>query len=429
MNTDKLEYNCIHLYSSAFICVSLFLLFSSFFCSIANAAAPSPFDAVHVYLVTVGPGAAIYEKFGHNMIRVVGPGDDVDVAFNWGVFSFEQRNFLWRFIQGRMLYSTEYDDYPEQLAEYRQDDRSVWEQELNLSAAQKERLWSNLLWDIQPENRNYRYDYYRDNCSTRSRDAINDVLDDQIRRQLQGIQTYTTYRWHTRRLMQVNVWLYTALEYVLGPAVDRPLNAWQECFLPLQMMQWMSEVHVTDSDGNAMPLVANQRQLIKSTRYPDPSSAPRWTWIYFLIGLALAGLFVGPRLGRSGWRIRLPWGMLAVAWSLLGGACGSILLWGWFCTDHIVTRGNENILQLSPLMLPLIVLIPLALAGKRAALKIAVIFASLQACCGLAGLLLKIMPAFRQPNADIIALALPANVALAIGLTLARLHVQKMNAG
>ena len=206
MNTDKGDFNLAHLRSSACICV-LFFLFFSVHCSFVSAATPSPFDAVHVYLVTVGPGEAVYEKFGHNMIRVVGPADalgvrdDVDVAFNWGVFSFEQQNFIWRFIQGRMLYSTAAEDYPEQLAEYRQDDRSVWEQELNLSAKQKEQLWSRLLWNIQPSNRNYRYDYYRDNCSTRSRDMLDSVLDGQIRQQREKISTHTTYRWHTRRLM------------------------------------------------------------------------------------------------------------------------------------------------------------------------------------------------------------------------------------
>lgn len=388
----------------------------------AQSTAPAGFDRVRVYLVTVGPGKEVFEKFGHNMIRVVGPASvlgtdqDVDVAFNWGMFSFDQPHFIWHFIQGRMLYWVGAWDYQQELAEYRQNDRSVWEQELNLSPAEKERLWSRLLWDIQPANRNYRYDYYRDNCSTRSRDALDEALDGQIRQQLTGIPTHTTYRSQTRRLMQVNCWLYTGLQYVLGHPVDQPLDAWHECFLPVPMMEWIDKIHVTNANGQQIPLVMNQKQIFQSTRYISPQSPPRWIWIYALIGLALAVIFLAPRLASARWSVRLPWGIIAALWSALTGIVGGVLTWGWICTDHVVVRYNENWLQASPIMLLLIVLIPLAVFGKRWAIKAAMIVAGIQALFNVAGLLLKILPWFRQPNFEIIAIALPANVALAIAM-------------
>ena len=59
---------------------------------------------------------------------------------------------------------------------------SIRAQELNLTAAQVDSLRRFLAWNIQPENAEYAYDYYRDNCSTRIRDALDRVLGGAIRR-------------------------------------------------------------------------------------------------------------------------------------------------------------------------------------------------------------------------------------------------------
>jgi hypothetical protein len=402
------------------------------FVSRVVASSPDPLDAVHVYLITVGPGAEVYEKFGHNMIRFVGPAaalgqrEDIDVAFNWGVFSFDQPNFIWHFIQGRMLYSTAAEDYPDQLEEYKQDDRSVWQQELNLTADQKQRLWEILVNDIQPAHRDYRYDYYRDNCSTRSRDALDQVLNGQIRWQLESTPTSTSYRWHTRRLMQSNFWLYTALQYVLGHPTDQKIDAWQECFLPVQMMHSLERVTVTDSAGKSTPLVLNQNQIIQSSRYIESGFLPNCFWIYATIGLALAAIFLLPCFVAMRWWLKIPWSIVAIGWCMLGGAAGSILVWLNCFTDHVASYRNENILQLSLLMAPLIVLLPFAVYGKRWALKLALLVAGAQALLNVIGLLLKMFLAFNQPNWEIIALALPANVALVIGLAAMSKRIQSL---
>ena len=47
----------------------------------------------------------------------------------------------------------------------------------------------------------FSYDYYRDNCSTRVRDALDLALGGAIRRTLVGVPTGPTYRSHTRRLV------------------------------------------------------------------------------------------------------------------------------------------------------------------------------------------------------------------------------------
>jgi hypothetical protein len=56
------------------------------------------------------------------------------------------------------------------------EDRSVIQQQLNLTLEQKNKIYNFLIENIKPENRFYQYDFFFDNCSTRFRDLLEDVL-------------------------------------------------------------------------------------------------------------------------------------------------------------------------------------------------------------------------------------------------------------
>jgi hypothetical protein len=45
------------------------------------------------------PGDEIFEKFGHNALRVTDAATGTDALFNYGVFTFEN-NFFYRFLKG-----------------------------------------------------------------------------------------------------------------------------------------------------------------------------------------------------------------------------------------------------------------------------------------------------------------------------------------
>jgi hypothetical protein len=143
-----------------------------------------PGSELTISLVTMGPGRRVWERFGHNAIWVHDPIRGTDRQFNYGLFDFKQQNFLLRFIQGRMLYWMKGFDAGRYMQQYVLDDRSVWVQQLNLTPAERRRLRDFLEWNERPENRFYHYDYFRDNCSTRIRDAIDRVLDGRIRAQM-----------------------------------------------------------------------------------------------------------------------------------------------------------------------------------------------------------------------------------------------------
>jgi hypothetical protein len=372
---------------------------------------------LRIYLVTMGPGAEVWEQFGHNAIQVVDPAGDLDVACNWGVFDFFETGFYKRFIFGRMLYRMEFAGGPETVAYYRDENRSVYRQELNLTPRQKAVLYQYIAWNSRPENRNYRYDYYRDNCSTRVRDLIDRAVAGGVRAELSARSAGVSYRWHTRRITAANLPLYTSLLYILGQPVDRPITEWEESFLPLELMAHLRTVRVMDDAGNPVPLIKSEEILFESTRPVERGGPPKWIVPFLAFGLFCSGVFFG--LAWYSGRSRLARHVLvamASLWSLFIGGAGTFALWGWMSTEHVAVYRNENLLHFFPPALLLTVLIPLAYRGHRRLVLPTLGLAAAVPVVSAIGLALKAHPAFRQVNFELIAWVLPTHVAFAHGV-------------
>ena len=138
-------------------------------------------DQLTVHLLTMGTGDAVWEKYGHNAIWVRDPVAGTDWVYNYGVFDFNSPGYWGRFIRGDWLYQLAVWPARETLAMYEMDNRTIVRQELDLTGEQKAELAAFLEWNARPENREYLYDYFRDNCSTRIRDVIDSVLGGSLR--------------------------------------------------------------------------------------------------------------------------------------------------------------------------------------------------------------------------------------------------------
>jgi len=378
-----------------------------------------PGSELHVYVLTFGPGDDPWEKFGHNAIRVIDDsvtGDYHDVAYNWGTFDFDN-GFYFRFVQGKLMYAMEPQKGPETLEYYKKVlNRSIYQQELNLSPAQKLKLKAALLWTDTNAHRYYRYDYYRDNCSTRVRDVIDGLTDGMLAEKTQNVPSGTTFRWHTRRLIGSVPWLYVALQGVLGQPVDRPISRWDEMFLPMSLRDRLNELMVPDPAGGDkfVPLVKEDLVLYQSTRPDSPIRPPDTVQWFLLAGLVLSGTYLAlGHFSRHSKGARWTFIALVLPWLLLMGLAGPFLVYAWLCTDHVVTARNENILHVSPLMLPVIVLFPMLVLGKRKWAKATRWLTLSAAAIAVVGTLLKATPAFYQVNGDVISLTLPVNLAIA----------------
>jgi hypothetical protein len=377
------------------------------------APAPEPGAELTIYLLTMGPGDQVWEKFGHNAIWIHDERTHTDSAYHWGLFDFADKDFIPRFVQGRMRYAMGSFGFDETIEAYRRTNRTVWAQRLNLSPPQRRRLQDFVKWNVLPENRYYRYDYFRDNCSTRVRDALDAALGGAIQRASTAIPSNSTYRFHTSRLTQDDWPVFTGTMMGLGQPTDRAINAWEEMFLPVRMMDRFRAIRIPTATGT-QPLVVSEAIVFRSTRAPEDSAVRRGMLGYLLIACVILAL------GIVLWITDRKRGAvtLALIWSVIAGFGGTLLAGLWGFTDHLYSYRNENILHLNPLSLLVagaLIVFLWRTRGRnvRAPSRLTAGLAMLVAALSLGGFVIQVLPAFYQVNGDVIALSLPLHLGVA----------------
>jgi len=383
---------------------------------------PVPGSELTIYLMTMGPGDEVWEKFGHNAIWIHDSLRQTDIAYNWGLFDFNAADFFPRFLKGDMLYSMGGFDLGATIEVYREANRPVWAQELNLTPAQRVSIASFIEWNNRPENRFYRYDYFRDNCSTRVRDVLDRALGGLIKQRTQEQPSGTTYRWHTQRLTQGDPWVYVGTLIGLAHPVDHPISIWEEMFLPVRLRNDIRALRIRDETGAMVPLVKREMTLFASTREAEPTEPTSHIPVYFIVGMLVAFVVVLLRHladgGSNGARIGLL--VFAGMWNLVVGILGTALAALWLFTRHVYSYYNENLLQANSLSLILAVMIFASLRKRepdRSVVGVATErLASIVAALAMLGFVLQILPVFYQVNGEIIAMLMPAHIGIAVAL-------------
>jgi hypothetical protein len=317
-----------------------------------------------VSVLTFGPGDAIFERYGHNAIRVRDRVTGSDLAYNWGMFSFDDPGFLRRFLSGETRYWVA--AFPSQplIAAYQERDRATEEQVLALTPTQAEALALAVTRNALPENREYRYDYFRDNCSTRVRDALDVALGGILRPQFTALQTDLTYRSESRRLSAPDPFAQAGIELALGPMADTRMTAWETMFIPMRLRDHLRSVTVATAAG-PVPLVAAETVHYVARR-PVERAEPGGL-VLGPLGpvLAMWGLLLIPLTPTMRRRSRIPAAILTGGWFTLTGLVGVLLLGMWLGSAHVFWYRNLTLLLASPVAL--IVAIPAAraiLAGQ-----------------------------------------------------------------
>lgn len=379
----------------------------------AQALAESP---PRISLLTIGPGEIFFERFGHNAIVVRDALGHESAAYNYGIFDFDQQDFLLNFARGRMTYRMAVDALEDDVAMYRDEGREITEQRLNLAPQQAQDLVDFLEWNARPENTQYRYDYFEANCSTRVRDALDRAVGGALHAQSEGRSRGYTYRLDALRLMAPSPLLMLGIDLGLGPYADQRIDYWHESFVPATLGSVVGQVTLREAGGQDIPLVASTTSLATGHVEEPPVLPPDLRWPFLVLGAALAALLVW--IGRSRRAAaRIPLAIFATAFELFCGLGGAALLFLWLCTEHHAAWRNENLLLLSPLCLALL---PAWAASARAKWRVrrATIGLSwLVVLCAAFALFSKILPWFAQANLHWILLFLPIHFALALNAT------------
>jgi hypothetical protein len=332
-------------YPQAFIISLLLGLFLSF-----SAKAITLSNEAKIYLVTCGPNQTeLYSAFGHTAIRVADPVLRTDVIFNYGVFDFNQPNFYLNFAKGNLLYKLAVADYDRFLLSYTREGRYVYLQELNLNAAERQVLFDLLIENARPENRDYYYDYFYDNCATRPRDIMQ-LAAEAMGGKIQWDTTYAVEPMSIRDLCETYLyfqpWGDLGIDLCLGLPMDKKADALDYTFLPDYMMQATRGAYFV-RPGEQKPLVLNTEQIAKEAFTAErPLFTPQLAFSLLLVlGVLLS--FIEWRTGRS-----MLW-FDKILFTLVG-LIGWLLLILWLATDHAAAARNMNLLWAIPFYFPFV---------------------------------------------------------------------------
>ncbi|KAA6344175.1 hypothetical protein EZS27_008190 [termite gut metagenome] len=302
-------------------------------------------DSVRLSLLTCAPGEEIYSLFGHTAIRYEYPKKHIDYVFNYGLFSFNTPNFIWRFVKGKTDYSLGVTEYRYFAMEYGYDNRAVWQQTLNLTSEEKERLAELLIENSRPENRIYRYNFLFDNCATRPRDKVEECLDGNIHYTNTGQKQ--TFRDIIYECTLNHKWSRFGIDFCLGSKADEPADDRQKMFAPRYLMAYFSSAVITDNKGNQRPLVSDTstivetKDVVSSTGgFPLSPMQTTFLWLMIIVSVTLFGLK----------KQRCFWGIDVVLFSI-SGLMGCIVAFLSFVSEHPAVSPNYLIVVFHPLHL------------------------------------------------------------------------------
>ena len=300
-----------------------------------------------INLITTETGDEIYSYFGHTSLELILPSLP-PLFYDYGYFSFSN-GFYINFIFGRLLYNVYATDGAMRLDLFEMEDRTVHRTELKLSNQMKNAIFSFLRFNTREENNTYLYDYYLDNCATRVRDIYNEATGGDFKRWAEGIYNGTSLRRCANLYLDKNPIVSFTLNYLEGPSIDKPISLYEECFLPLHLMEAIEEYEMIESDVIITSEGRNQYRTL---------SLNTWTLI-FSLSLYLVTFILYSSKRR--WIKRIADMLMGILYLYLF-VLSAVLLFMISATNHTVTYFNANLLYINPLI---IIMAAEAIRGRK----------------------------------------------------------------
>ncbi len=321
--------------------IILIILISLFYSESIEAQAQIPHSQhTEISIVTCNPGNSIDETFGHSAVRVKDDSLGYDFYFNYGVFSPSTENFALKFLRGKLLYSIGGGRFNAFHRSYQISQRDMREQVLNLSPEEVANVFQAIQEDIKPENRDYYYDFYFDNCVTRIRDVLAEHVDglDYPTETYEKLSFRDLIHEYTDRMP----WTQFGMDLILGSDNDKITRVEDQMFLPDYF-----ESYLTDTKTSRGSLVQSQETLLAYPTTHRGASFFTPTVVFSILLIIEITFFILLYISGepSGW-----W-KLDQIWFALTSICALIFLFMWFLTDHEVCSKNWNLLWTTPWML------------------------------------------------------------------------------
>ncbi|WP_320814509.1 DUF4105 domain-containing protein [Flavobacterium sp.] len=283
-------------------------------------------EASKVSIITCGTGNESYSLYGHTGIRIKDSLRGIDIVYNYGAFDFETPNFILRFVKGDLQYFVTTNSFQDFEYSYRYENRSIYEQELNLSLTQKQQLFQNLNSSLFSDERFYTYKFIDRNCTTMVIDKINGILGEKIITTIKPVNI--SYRDILYPYAKNHYFERLGINLIFGEKVDR---AAETLFLPLELYTVLKT-----SQYKEKPLVVNNKTIFEAEEVTFESSLLNSPYLIILL-LALI-VFINNKK------------VISIYFSIVA-LLGVFLCLVGFYSFHEEVLWNYNALLFNPLLL------------------------------------------------------------------------------
>ena len=307
-----------------------------------------------ISVLTIGPGSSLSDSFGHSAIRVQDKSKNYDLVFNYGVYDFNDPNFYSNFIKGYLNYSLGVSYYKDFRSSYISNNRSIKEQVLLLPDVLNRKIADRLIFNSKPENKNYRYDYFSNNCSTIIKDIIDESLIDYDYENDYVVENKgkNTYRNLIYENINKNSWGSLGIDICLGSYIDQEIDVKKNTFLPEYLFEYLNSSYYKHPD------LSNKIKLVKKNNFINyenkefqnlNSNNLFYSPLFIFLIISSFLLFLSSR-DLNNKVIHL----ILQSTHVITSAIGFLLLFLWFFTDHFTSAYNYNLLWANPLNIILI---------------------------------------------------------------------------
>ena len=283
-------------------------------------------EASKVSIITCGTGNESYSLYGHTGIRIKDSLKGIDIVYNYGAFDFQTPNFILKFVKGDLQYFVTTNAFQDFEYTYKYENRSIYEQELSLSLAQKQKLYQNLNSSLFSDDRFYTYKFIDRNCTTMVIDKINEILEKEIITTKKPVTI--SYRDILYPYLENHYFEKLGINIIFGEKVDRKAET---LFLPLELHSVLKT-----SQYNGKLLVENNKTVFEAKKInfkPSLLNSP-----YLIILLLAVIVFINKKKITS-------------FYFTIAALLGIFLCLVGFYSFHEEVLWNYNALLFNPLLL------------------------------------------------------------------------------
>lgn len=281
-----------------------------------------------VSIITCDTGNESYSLFGHTAIRITDLENNLDVVFNYGAFDFATPNFVAKFAKGDLQYFAVAHSYSDFISQYTYEQRSVFEQELNIPLGKKQKLLDNLTTTLSSSQSYYTYKFIDKNCTSMVVNILNKTLESNVI--VKKNDTDKTYRSILYPYFDNSFYEKLGTSIIFGKKVD---EYGTRIFLPLELHKSLKLIQFENH-----PLCKESKTVLKFKK-----ETPNSLWDNFYTYALLLGFILLINKKSIDLFYIVTMGLLGLFFGFMG-----------FYSFHEELAYNYNILLFNPLLLVLL---------------------------------------------------------------------------